>query len=224
MWVIGMEDRDAAQLKEVMLTISSRTQEAPPSLWLQLLSIVDRIHRSIWLSVLQLINIIARTVVIYYNDNQSKKTHCIWQLVYSKHRMLVCQPLNNALLLTADIHHQDKKGGNIFCAGSGKRGIWAGQAQVVGASIPSCYLHWNNKEDKKTSLMSLYYSPCDYAPSPAALGEDITTKRGFKKRESITLTSPWNIKIVTTYNSIDVGLEIDLSKCLLTSSLFVSLL
>ena len=56
MRVIGMEDRDAAQLQEVMLTIPSRTQKAPPSLRLQVLSVVDRPHQSIKLSVLQLIN------------------------------------------------------------------------------------------------------------------------------------------------------------------------
>ena len=47
MRVIGMEDRDAAQLQEVMLTIPSRNQEAPPSLRLQVLSVVDRPHHSI---------------------------------------------------------------------------------------------------------------------------------------------------------------------------------
>ena len=47
MRVIGMEDRDAAQLREVMLTIPSRTQEAPPSLQLQVLSVVDQPHHSI---------------------------------------------------------------------------------------------------------------------------------------------------------------------------------
>ena len=47
MRVIGMEDRDAAQLQEVMLTIPSRTQKAPPSLRLQVLSVVDRPLHSI---------------------------------------------------------------------------------------------------------------------------------------------------------------------------------
>ena len=47
MRVIGMEDRDAAQLQEVILTILSRIQEAPPSLRLRVLSIVDRPHHSV---------------------------------------------------------------------------------------------------------------------------------------------------------------------------------
>ena len=47
MRVICMEDRDAAQLREVMLTIPSRTQEAPLSLRLQVLSVVDQPHHSI---------------------------------------------------------------------------------------------------------------------------------------------------------------------------------
>lgn len=41
MRVISMEDRDAAQLQELMLTIPSQTQEVPPSLQLQVLSFVD---------------------------------------------------------------------------------------------------------------------------------------------------------------------------------------
>ena len=75
MWVISMEDRDATHLQEVMLTIPSWTQEAPASLQLQLLSIVDQTQCSILLPVLQLINLVVRTI-IDYNDNQSK-THCI---------------------------------------------------------------------------------------------------------------------------------------------------
>ena len=47
MHVIGMEDRDAAQLQEVMLTIPSRTQEASPSLQLHVLSVVGQPHHSI---------------------------------------------------------------------------------------------------------------------------------------------------------------------------------
>ena len=74
--------REAAQLQEVMPTIPSQTQEAPASLRLQLLSIVDRPPCSIWLPVLQLINLVVRTI-IEYNDTQSK-THCIWRIVYSE--------------------------------------------------------------------------------------------------------------------------------------------
>ena len=73
-------------------------------------TIIDRLRRSIWLSVLRIINLIVRTVIIYYNDNQSKKTHCIWQVVYKRHRMLVRQPLHDALLVNADIHNKDEKG------------------------------------------------------------------------------------------------------------------
>ena len=78
----GCHAREAAQLQEVMPTIPSQTQEAPASLRLQLLSIVDRPPCSIWLPVLQLINLVVRTI-IDYNDTQSK-THCIWRIVYSE--------------------------------------------------------------------------------------------------------------------------------------------
>ena len=61
---------------------ASNSSEAPTSLRLQLLFVVDRPHCSIWLPVLQLINLVVRTI-IDYNDNQSK-THCIWHVVYSK--------------------------------------------------------------------------------------------------------------------------------------------
>ena len=110
----------------------------------------------------------------------------------------------------------------IIRTGSGKQGVWAGRAKVVGASIPSRCLHWNNKEDKKTSLTSSYDSPSDWAPSSAAPGEDVATKSGFKERKNHTYLSLKH-KNVVTYNRIGVKLlEMDPSKCLLTSSPFDS--
>ena len=41
--------------------------------------------------------------------NQRRLTACD-KVVYKRHRMLVRQPLHDALLLTADIHGQDEEG------------------------------------------------------------------------------------------------------------------